>query len=107
MYHANDDPDSDVVDPARLSGCALAIADGQSTPSPRSSSSTSLMRLLYPVDDIEKATMDNLVIFSVQSQCVLTKETTFDVPAMMPACSGKKCSKLCSRQTAQIFADSL
>lgn len=70
MYHSNEDPTSDVVDLSLLSGCALAIAD---------------------VDDIEKTTMDNLVIFSVQSQCVLTKETTFDVPAMMPACTGKKC----------------
>lgn len=53
------------------------------------------------VDDIEKTTMDNLVIFSVQSQCVLTKETTFDVPAMMPACTGKKCSEWRAREDFQ------
>lgn len=35
--------------------------------------------------------MDNIVIFSVQPNCVQTKQTIFDIPAMMPACTGSKC----------------
>ncbi|GAA5970606.1 hypothetical protein JCM11641_007368 [Rhodosporidiobolus odoratus] len=67
-YHASyaaDDVEEDM-----LSGCALAIAD---------------------VDDINDVTMDNLVIFSVQQECVKQKETYFNVPAKMPACTGSKC----------------
>ncbi|KAL8287610.1 hypothetical protein RQP46_003468 [Phenoliferia psychrophenolica] len=70
MFHTNMDPNSKVLMPDLLSGCALAIAD---------------------VDDIEKVTVDNLVVFSVQPDCVRTKLTTFEIPKMMPACTGKKC----------------
>ncbi|KAM0749715.1 hypothetical protein T439DRAFT_357244 [Meredithblackwellia eburnea MCA 4105] len=69
-YHSNLDPNAIVIDDSLISGCALAIAD---------------------VDDINKVTMDNLVIFSVQSQCVKQKVTSFDIPKMMPSCTGKKC----------------
>ncbi|GAA6040520.1 hypothetical protein JCM8097_005445 [Rhodosporidiobolus ruineniae] len=31
------------------------------------------------------------VIFSVQANCVWTRETTFKIPAKMPACSGEYC----------------
>lgn len=58
------------VNDTLLSGCALAIAN---------------------VDDIEDVTWDNLVIFSVQQQCVKKKMTSFEVPKMMPPCSGEKC----------------
>ncbi|KAM0753256.1 hypothetical protein T439DRAFT_346875 [Meredithblackwellia eburnea MCA 4105] len=68
-FHSGD-PNSEVIDDTQLAGCALAIAD---------------------VDDITKVTMDNLVIFSVQPQCVKQKQTTFDIPAMMPKCTGSKC----------------
>ncbi|SGY20159.1 BQ5605_C017g08501 [Microbotryum silenes-dioicae] len=68
-YHSGD-PLKDSIDENLLSGCALAIAD---------------------VDDIEKVTPDNLVIFSVQSQCIKQKITSFEVPAAMPPCKGKKC----------------
>ncbi|GAA6040009.1 hypothetical protein JCM8097_004736 [Rhodosporidiobolus ruineniae] len=68
-YHSGD-PNSMEIDTNLLSGCALAIAD---------------------VDDISKVTMDNLAIFSVQHECVKQKETSFDIPARMPACTGEKC----------------
>ncbi|GAA5894458.1 hypothetical protein JCM8208_006246 [Rhodotorula glutinis] len=68
-YHAGDPTASD-VDFSLVSGCALAIAD---------------------VDDISKVTMDNLAIFSVQHQCIQQKQTSFDIPAKMPACTGSKC----------------
>ncbi|BGP56190.1 hypothetical protein JCM8202v2_003802 [Rhodotorula sphaerocarpa] len=68
-YHAGD-PDSKIIDPNLISGCALAIAD---------------------VDGIEKVTMDNLAIFSVQHECVRQKMTDFEVPAKMPPCTGSKC----------------
>lgn len=59
-----------MVDDGLLSGCALAIAD---------------------VDDISKTTFDNLIVFSVQTQCVKQKDTTFDIPLELPKCTGKKC----------------
>ncbi|KAL8293619.1 hypothetical protein RQP46_000320 [Phenoliferia psychrophenolica] len=68
-YHSGD-PNSYTIDPTLLSGCALGIAN---------------------VDDISETTMDNIAIFSVQENCVQTKETTFQIPAMMPACTGSKC----------------
>lgn len=68
-YHTGD-PDAAILDENDLSGCALAIAD---------------------VDAIEKVTWDNLVVFSVQSRCVMDRKTAFEVPAAMPACSGEKC----------------
>ncbi|KAM0747146.1 hypothetical protein T439DRAFT_383314 [Meredithblackwellia eburnea MCA 4105] len=43
------------------------------------------------VDDISKVTMDNLAIFTVQHECVVSEKTTFEIPAMMPACTGAKC----------------
>lgn len=36
-------------------------------------------------------TWDNLVVFSVVRECVTQRDTYFNVPAMMPACSGPKC----------------
>ncbi|KAL8279652.1 hypothetical protein RQP46_007965 [Phenoliferia psychrophenolica] len=68
-YHSGD-PTTGVVDDSQLSGCALAIAD---------------------VDDIGKVTWDNLAVFSVQTQCVKQKMTSFEVPKMMPSCTGEKC----------------
>ncbi|KAL8291898.1 hypothetical protein RQP46_002156 [Phenoliferia psychrophenolica] len=67
-YHA--DPLAQQVIPAQIAGCALGIAQ---------------------VDNIEDTNMDNIVIFSVQPNCVQTKMTSFDIPAMMPACPGGKC----------------
>ncbi|SCV70878.1 BQ2448_3640 [Microbotryum intermedium] len=68
-YHSGDPAATD-IDRNLLSGCALGIAD---------------------VDDISKVTMDNLAIFSVKHACVAKKFNTFDIPAAMPACTGKKC----------------
>jgi len=56
-YHSGD-PNADTIDDSLLSGCALAIAD---------------------VDDISKVTMDNLVVFSVQHDCVKQKDTSFSI----------------------------
>ena len=67
-YHAGENVFA--VDPAAASGCALGIAN---------------------VDDINETTMDNIAIFSVLESCVLNKENSFDIPAMMPACTGDKC----------------
>ncbi|KAL8280211.1 hypothetical protein RQP46_007325 [Phenoliferia psychrophenolica] len=78
-WHANDDPNSPAIDEDLISGCALAIAD---------------------VDDISKTTMDNLVIFSTQENCPHWKQTTFDIPAMMPACTG---TKLAERGAANFY----
>ncbi|SCZ89799.1 BZ3500_MvSof-1268-A1-R1_Chr9g10599 [Microbotryum saponariae] len=52
------------------SGCALGIAD---------------------VDDINKVTMDNLVIFSTLQKCGASPYNDFEIPALMPACTGAKC----------------
>ncbi|KAI5475618.1 hypothetical protein MNV49_001128 [Pseudohyphozyma bogoriensis] len=60
-YHSGD-PALDHIEPSKLAGCALGIAD---------------------VDDIENTNWDNIAIFS----CVAQKVTTFDIPAMMPPCS--------------------
>ncbi|KAK4703993.1 hypothetical protein P7C70_g2222, partial [Phenoliferia sp. Uapishka_3] len=68
-YHAGD-PSEPFIEPSMVAGCALGIAD---------------------VDDINLVTMDNLAIFSVQHACVQQKDTTFQVPAMMPKCTGAKC----------------
>ncbi|KAI5475313.1 Galactose-binding domain-like protein, partial [Pseudohyphozyma bogoriensis] len=68
-YHSGT-PGAADIDTSMLSGCALGIAD---------------------VDDISKVTMDNLVIFSVQHECVKQKHTSFEIPARMPACTGEKC----------------
>ncbi|KAM0749575.1 hypothetical protein T439DRAFT_327255 [Meredithblackwellia eburnea MCA 4105] len=68
-YHAGI-PGAPDIDLTMVAGCALAIAD---------------------VDDIEKATMDNLVVFSVQKECVTQRTTSFQVPARMPPCTGSKC----------------
>lgn len=65
-------PTSLLLDDSLLSGCALAIAN---------------------VDNIEDVTMDNLVVFSTQAECVKQKETYFDIPAMMPACDGEHCGE--------------
>lgn len=35
--------------------------------------------------------MDNFAIFSVKHDCVQQKQTSFDIPAAMPACTGDKC----------------
>ena len=51
----------EAVDDSLLSGCALGIAD---------------------VDDISRATWDNLAIFSVQSNCVKQKVTSFEVRSL-------------------------
>ncbi|KAM0755229.1 hypothetical protein T439DRAFT_377579 [Meredithblackwellia eburnea MCA 4105] len=69
VYHSGD-PNAFTIDKSLLSGCALGIAD---------------------VDDINKVTMDNMVIFSVQHNCVQQKVTEFAIPKMMPKCTGKKC----------------
>ncbi|KAM0751144.1 hypothetical protein T439DRAFT_301071 [Meredithblackwellia eburnea MCA 4105] len=68
-YHSGD-PSASTVDYNLLSGCALAIAD---------------------VDDISKVTVDNLAVFSVQKECVWQRDTTFQIPARMPPCTGSKC----------------
>ncbi|BGP08932.1 hypothetical protein OF846_003396 [Rhodotorula toruloides] len=68
-YHSGD-PLSTEIDDNLLSGCALGIAD---------------------VDNINDVTMDNLAIFSVQHDCVKQKNTNFEIPAKMPACTGEKC----------------
>ncbi|GAA6055791.1 hypothetical protein JCM3770_004803 [Rhodotorula araucariae] len=68
-YHSGD-PNSKEIDNNLLSGCALGIAD---------------------VDNINDVTMDNLAIFSVNHECVKQKETSFEIPAKMPACTGEKC----------------
>ncbi|KAL8292099.1 hypothetical protein RQP46_001565 [Phenoliferia psychrophenolica] len=67
-YHA--DPLALQVIPTEIAGCALGIAN---------------------VDNIEDTNMDNIVIFSVQPNCVQNKMTSFDIPKMMPECSGEKC----------------
>ncbi|GAA5901627.1 hypothetical protein JCM5296_003337 [Sporobolomyces johnsonii] len=67
-YHA--DPDAETVNYDLLAGCALGIAD---------------------VTDINDATLDNFVIFSVQQECVWQRNTTFQVPARMPPCTGDWC----------------
>lgn len=56
-YHAGD-PNADEIDDSLVSGCALAIAD---------------------VDNIEDVTMDNLAVFSVNTQCVKQKDTSFEI----------------------------
>ncbi|GAA6005970.1 hypothetical protein JCM11491_004076 [Sporobolomyces phaffii] len=71
-YHSGD-PNSQEIEEDLVSGCALAIAD---------------------VENIEDVTMDNLVVFSTQQNCVRTKETTFEIPAKMPKCTGSNC--ICS-----------
>ncbi|GAA5978485.1 hypothetical protein JCM5350_003119 [Sporobolomyces pararoseus] len=73
-YHAGD-PNSMEIDDHLVSGCALAIAD---------------------VENIEDVTMDNLVVFSTNQNCVRQKETTFEIPAKMPKCTGSNC--ICSWQ---------
>lgn len=35
--------------------------------------------------------MDNLAIFSVQHNCVEQRDTSFEIPAKMPKCTGEKC----------------
>ncbi|BGP14071.1 hypothetical protein JCM10213v2_002009 [Rhodosporidiobolus nylandii] len=79
-YHA--DPNAEEVLQEWVAGCALGIAD-----------------VLEPGN----AGPDNFTIFSVQQECVWTRNTTFEVPAQMPACSGEWC--LCgwvwSPQTGQ------
>ncbi|BGP51592.1 hypothetical protein JCM10450v2_007540 [Rhodotorula kratochvilovae] len=67
-HHAGD-PDGP-IDDSLVSGCALAIADK---------------------DDIEQVGWDDLVVFSVNHNCVRKKVNTFEVPERMPACSGDKC----------------
>ncbi|GAA5872986.1 hypothetical protein JCM16303_006904 [Sporobolomyces ruberrimus] len=71
-YHAGD-PNSMEIDESLISGCALAIAD---------------------VENIEDVTMDNLVVFSTNQNCIRQKETTFQIPAKMPKCTGSNC--ICS-----------
>ncbi|GAA5987690.1 hypothetical protein JCM5350_008070 [Sporobolomyces pararoseus] len=67
-YHA--DPDANIVNPKLLSGCAIGIAD---------------------VMDPNDATMDDFTIISVQANCIWTRNTTFSIPAKMPACTGDWC----------------
>ncbi|GAA5931676.1 uncharacterized protein JCM15063_001534 [Sporobolomyces koalae] len=67
-YHA--DPEAVEVNKELLSGCAIGIAD---------------------VMDPNLATMDDFVIISVQQTCVWTRNTTFSIPAKMPACTGDYC----------------
>ncbi|GAA6001154.1 hypothetical protein JCM10207_007435 [Rhodosporidiobolus poonsookiae] len=67
-YHA--DPVALEVKHEWLAGCALGIAD-----------------VMHPDD----ANPDNFVVFSVQKECVWTRNTTFAVPARMPACTGEWC----------------
>ncbi|GAA5862792.1 hypothetical protein JCM3774_001922 [Rhodotorula dairenensis] len=67
-YHAGH-PDGP-VEQDMLSGCALAVADK---------------------DDIEQVGWDDLVVFSVNHECVKQRVTPFEIPARMPACSGEKC----------------
>ncbi|KAL8292432.1 hypothetical protein RQP46_001044 [Phenoliferia psychrophenolica] len=81
-YHSG--PDTSVVDPNYLSGCALAIAD---------------------VTDIEDVTMENLAVFSVQPSCVLTKETQFDIPRLMPKCTGPKCMTAFDCNVTNVHSD--
>ncbi|KAK4704433.1 hypothetical protein P7C70_g1779, partial [Phenoliferia sp. Uapishka_3] len=67
-YHSGDP--NGPVDYSLLAGCALAIAD---------------------VTDIADVTVDNLAVFSVQKECVWQRDTTFDIPAAMPPCTGDYC----------------
>lgn len=86
-YHSGDP--TGPVDQSLLSGCALAVADK---------------------DDIEQVGWDDLVVFSVNHECVKQRVTQFEVsdfrvcatvrqrltsfeqiPSRMPACSGEKC----------------
>ncbi|KAI5480384.1 3-methylcrotonyl-CoA carboxylase alpha subunit [Pseudohyphozyma bogoriensis] len=68
-WHAGE-PKAYNWDPNLFRGCALGIAD---------------------VDSIADTHTSNIAIFSVQKDCVKYKDTTFDIPAKMPKCSGKKC----------------
>ncbi|TKA51757.1 hypothetical protein B0A53_05441 [Rhodotorula sp. CCFEE 5036] len=67
-YHSGDP--AGPVDESMLSGCALAVADK---------------------DDIEQVGWDDLVVFSVNHDCVKQRITPFEIPSRMPACSGEKC----------------
>lgn len=67
-YHA--DQAGVIFNASLVAGCALGI---------------------YDSTDWTKATMDNIVIFSVQPECVKQKVTSFDVPQNMPPCSGAYC----------------
>ncbi|KWU44348.1 hypothetical protein RHOSPDRAFT_34138 [Rhodotorula sp. JG-1b] len=67
-YHSGDP--AGPVDESMLSGCALAVADK---------------------DDIEQVGWDDLVVFSVNHNCVKQRVTPFEIPSRMPACSGEKC----------------
>lgn len=69
-WHADIEPPPPEPSYEGTSGCALAIAD---------------------VDDANLVTRENLVVFSVNSHCVYHRDTTFDIPAAMPPCTGKKC----------------
>ncbi|KAF8315042.1 hypothetical protein DL93DRAFT_2039347, partial [Clavulina sp. PMI_390] len=54
----------------RAAGTALAIAD---------------------VENLDDVTPENLVVFSVAPETPWTREVTYDIPADMPACTGKWC----------------
>lgn len=71
-YHAVGDSQDPMgpLDLNLIAGCALAIAD---------------------TTDIDAVTVDNLAIFSVQKNCVLTRDTYFSIPAKMPPCTGAYC----------------
>ncbi|GAA5930816.1 uncharacterized protein JCM15063_002468 [Sporobolomyces koalae] len=60
----------EAIDEDLLSGCALAIADK---------------------DDIDKVGWDDLAVFSVQHRCVKDRITSFEIPELLPPCSGNKC----------------
>ncbi|KAM0750829.1 hypothetical protein T439DRAFT_325880, partial [Meredithblackwellia eburnea MCA 4105] len=67
-YHSH--TDTEPLAESSLGGCALGIVD---------------------TTNVADVTMSNMVIFTVQPKCVWQKETSFEIPSAMPACSGDFC----------------
>jgi hypothetical protein len=86
-YHA--DPDALVVDPKLLSGCA--IGSESLLPPLISRWELTSIAIVADVMDPNDATMEDFTIISVQSECIWTRNTTFSIPAKMPACTGDWC----------------
>ncbi|GAA6016275.1 hypothetical protein JCM10207_000454 [Rhodosporidiobolus poonsookiae] len=92
LYHSHDD--SNNLDESQLGGCALGISDViLSKLAALCSTAFSLTYWHFRRESSIDGT-NPIVIFSVQSKCVWTRETTFSIPANMPACSGDYC--ICS-----------
>lgn len=67
-YHC--DPAGQTLIKDYVAGCALGVAD---------------------VATLDEVTIDNVVIFSTQPECVWKRETTFDIPDKMPPCTNDVC----------------